>query len=37
MIPTCLAAVAAGDSGKLCPEGFILFTDIHYATKDQQE
>ena len=37
MIPTCEAAVAAGDCGKLCAEGFILFSYIHMATKEQQD
>ena len=37
MIPTYEAAVAAGDCGRLCVEGFILFSYIHMATKEQQE
>ena len=37
MIPTYEAAVAAGDCGRLCAEGFILFSYIHMATKELQE
>ena len=36
MRPTYLAAVAAGDPGKLCQEGYFLFTDIHLAEKSRQ-
>jgi hypothetical protein len=37
MIPTYEAAVAAGDCACLTAEGFLLFTHIHLAAKEQQE
>jgi hypothetical protein len=37
MVPTYEAAVAAGDCGCLSAEGFLLFTQIHLAAKEQQE
>jgi hypothetical protein len=37
MVPAYEAAVAAGDCGRLSAEGFILFDQIHMATKELQE
>jgi hypothetical protein len=37
MIPTYEAALAAGDCGCLTAQGFLLFTKIHLAAKEEQE